>query len=244
MSLPAFQQVLGALVADQAFCRAVREDAAMALAGRDLSPREVRRLAAMAGTSGMTASGTLYRFNRLTPLYRCLPRTLTALGPTLPGLIDAFWRAYPETRLQFEEEVAWFTAFVEAQTAAGAVLPPLVADILAFEVAACQLLFRSRDEAALPPGSGGTTRLHPLVAVVQFRMEPATVLAGRAGAPGEHYVVLDARGPELQAKPVPVAVGRVLALAQAGADVADNAACRSARAVGWLLVPRVSHTAG
>jgi hypothetical protein len=73
--------------------------------------------------------------------------------------------------------------------------------------------------------------------VVRFRLEPAVVFAGGAGAgpQGEHYVVLDARGPELRATAVPVAVGRALAMAQTGEDVADDAACCSARAAGWLL---------
>jgi hypothetical protein len=237
MSLEAFQQALGALVADRAFCQTVSEDAGTALAGRDLSPREVRRLAAMAGAPGMRASGTLYRLNRLMPLQRCLPRTLEALRLVLPGLIEGFWRAHPETRLQFEEEVARFTAFVEAQIAAGAVVPPLAVDLLAFESAAWRLLFRSGAEAAVPTDHNGPARLHPLVAVVRFTMEPAAVLAGAADAvsSGEHYVVLDARGPELRATEVPAAVGRMLTLAQAGSDMADDAAFGSARAEGWLL---------
>jgi hypothetical protein len=47
--------------------------------------------------------------------------------------------------------------------------------------------------------------------------------------------VLDARGTELQATAIPIAVGRVLLLAEAGVAVADDAASRSARAAGWLL---------
>jgi len=237
MSLLAFQQALGTLIADRAFCEAVCEDTGSALAGRDLSPREVRRLAAMAGAAGMRASGTLYRLNRLMPLQRCLPRALEALRPVLPGLIDRFWRAYPETRLQFEEEAARFAAFVEAEIAAGAVIPPLAIDLLAFEAAACRLLFRSGGEP-VPPDSGGPARLNPLVTVVRFRMEPTAVFAGAADAEsaGEHYVVLDARGPELRATAVSIAIGRLLVLAEAGAaNVADDAACRSARIAGWLL---------
>ncbi len=234
MSLPAFQQVLSQLIADRAFCRGVREHPAMALAGRDLSPREMRRLATMAAVRGMTASGTLYRLNRLTPLRRCLPRTLTALGSTLPGLIDAFWRAYPETRLQFEEEAMRFATFVEAQITAGMIVPPLVTDTLAFEATACRLFFQNDGKA--PAENSGATRLQPLVSVVRFQIEPTAVFAGYTDArsPGEHYVVLDARGPELRARVVPVAVGRVLAMAQAGADVADDSASRSARAAGWM----------
>lgn len=237
MSLPAFQQVVGALIADRTFCKAVRENAVVALAGRDLSPREMRRLAAMARAPGMAVSGTLHRLNRLTPLSRCLPRTLTALGPMLPGLIDAFWRAYPETRLQFEEEARRFSAFVEVRTAAGVVVPSLAADMLAFETAACLLLFRSGQQSTEPPGTKGPARLHPLVSVVRFTTEPTVAFAGGTdgGPPGEYYVVLHAHGSELRVTAVPVAVGRILALAQKGADVAENAACRSARAAGWLL---------
>jgi len=236
MSLPAFQQALGELIADRAFCRAVRENAVKALLGRDLSPREMRRLVAMAGAPGMVVSGKLYRLNRLTPLRRCLPRTLAALGSMLPGLIDAFWRAYPETRLQFEEEAMRFAAFVEPQIAAGATVLPMAADTLAFEAAACRLLFRNGEEAAVRKRSGAAS-LHPLIAVVRFQIEPAVVFAGGTdtGPPGEHYIVLDARGSELQAKVVPVSVGRVLVLAQAGADVTDDVCYHPARAAGWLV---------
>jgi hypothetical protein len=237
VSLSAFQHVLGALIADRAFCAAVRQDPVVALAGLDLSTREASRLAAMAGTRGMTASGTLYRLNRLVPLRRCLPRTLAALGPVLPELIDEFWRAYPETRLQFEQEVTRFTTFVEAQIAAGAPIPPLAADTLAFEAAACRLSFRIRDQAAVPAHDLVGVRLDPSVAVVRLRMEPTAVFAGHAGtgSPGEYYVVLDARGPELKATAVPVAMGRMLVSAVAGLAMADDAASRSARAAGWLL---------
>jgi hypothetical protein len=237
VSLSAFQNVLGALIADRGFCSAVRQNPAVALTGHDLSAREASRLAAMAGARGMTASGTLYRLNRLAPLRRCLPRTLAALGPILPGLIDEFRRAYPETRLQFEEEVTRFTTFVGAQIAAGAPIPPLAADSLAFEAAACRLSFRIRDQAAVPAHDAARVRLDPSVAVVRLQMEPTAVFAGHAGtgSPGEYYVVLDARGPELKATAVPVAVGRILVMAVAGLAVADDAASRSARATGWLL---------
>jgi hypothetical protein len=238
MSLVAFQHALGTLVADRAFCQVVREGADAALAGRDLCPREVRRLEAIANAPGMRASGTLYRLNRIMPLQRCIPRTLEALRQVLPALIDKFWRAYPETRLQFEEEVARFAAFIESQIARGLVITPLASDMLAFEVAACRLLFRNGDEAAAPPAMNGAAKgLHPLVAVVRFQMEPAAALAGAAnqGSLGEHYVVLDARGPELRATEVPVVLGRVLMLVQTGADVPGDAACCSAREAGWLL---------
>jgi len=201
------------------------------------SHREVRRLATMAATRGMMASGKLYRLNRWMPLHRCLPRTLAALCPGLPGLIEGFWQTYPETRLQFEEEVQRFAAFVGAQTAAGAVIPPLAADTLAFEAAACRLLFRIQDQAAVPASSAMRVRINSSVAVVRLQTEPTAVFTGRAdaGLPGEYYVLLDARGPELQATAVPVAVGRVLALAEAGMAVADDAASRAARVAGWLL---------
>ena len=237
MSLLVFQQVLGALVADRGFCTAVRENATLMLAGHGLSAREIRRLAAMADAPGMAASGTLYRLNRFTPLRRCLPRTLAAMGTILPGLLDGFWHTYPETRLQFDEEVQRFTTFVGAQIAAGTVIPQLAVDTLAFEAAACRLLFGVRDPAA----SSGEIRggLNPFVAVVRLHMEPTAVFAGNAdaGLSGEYYVVLDARGPELRATAVPDTVGRTLVLAEAGVAVANDAVSRSARAAGWLSDP-------
>jgi len=236
VSLLVFQQVLGALVADRAFCAAVRKNPTLALVGHDLSAREIRRLAAMANAHGMAASGTLYRLNRYTPLRRCLPRTLAALGTILPGLLDEFWRAYPETRLQFEEEVQRFTTFVGAQIAAGTVIPQLAIDTLAFEAAACRLLFCVRDPAVSSEIRGG---LSPFVAVVRLNKEPTAVFEGNAdaGLSGEYYVVLDARGPELRATAVPDSVGRTLALAEAGVSVTDDAASRSAHAAGWLPDP-------
>ena len=238
MSLSAFQQALGQLIADRTFCQAVRDDASVALVDRDLSPRETRRLTSMAGARGMMASGALYRLNRLTPLRRCLPRTLAALAPTLPTLIDAFWRAYPETRLQFEEEATRFASFVEAHVAAGMIMPPLAADTLAFEAAACRLLFRSGEDAA--PENSRASGLHPRVTVVRFQTKPSVVLAGDTdvGPPGEHYVVLDARGPELRAVAVPIALGRLLMTVQAGEEATDDAACQSAMVAGWMRAAR------
>jgi hypothetical protein len=248
MSLAEFQKAFGALIAVPGLCDAVRADAGAALVQYDLSSRETRRLAHMAAQPGMAASCKLYRANRLTPLHRFLPRTLTVLGPVLRREIDQFWRIFPHTRLQFEEEVAAFAGYLETRIQGGVLTDPLVAEMLHFEAAACRLLFLRSGKPVPRPGESTTPRdrsslvLHPLVAVAAFRREPTALLAwidaGKLPKPpphGEYYLLLDARNVDLSITPLSTSAGRTLAAIQAGAGPPDRAALQIVLDAGLLL---------
>jgi hypothetical protein len=249
MSLAQFQMAFGAMVADLELCRAVCADAPAALASFDLSPREIRRLADMAGQPGMRASCKLHRANRLTPLHRFFPRTLTLLGPALRREIDLFWQAYPETRLQFEEDATAFADFLTERITAGAIAELLVAEILNFETAAFRLFFLRGGQtprpgrSILPNDCGPPLALHPLIAVATFRHEPKALFALiDAGLPppasmpiGSYYLLLDARSPDLRLTRLSLPIGRALTDVQAGKLSVNGATLRVACAAGLLV---------
>lgn len=250
MSLTAFQEGFGALIAAPELCRAVEDGASAALAQFNLTQREIRRLAAMVKQPGMAASWKLYRANRLLALHRFLPRTLALLGPVLRTEIDLFWRAHPDTRLQFEEDVASFVAFLSARIASGHVSDPLVADVLGFEAAACRLMFLRARIHEVPEarpisskGKGDLETLHPLVAVTPFRREPIALLAAIDARiippppeePSEQFLLLDGRTADLTLSRLAVPIGRALASLQAGEPPTDVDALRRAAAAGLLL---------
>ena len=247
MSLAQFQMAFGALIADSALCRSVCTDAAVDLASFDLSPLEIRRLADMAGQPGMRASCKLHRANRLTPLHRFFPRTLTLLGPGLRREIELFWQAYPESRLQFEEDAAVFSDFLTKRITTGAIKEMLVVEMLNFETMAFRLFFRRVEQVprpgrpALPDPGRPPLALHPLIGVAAFRHEPEALFALiDAGLPpalppaGRHYLLLDARGPDLRLTRLAQPIGSALSDVQAGIPSADAAALRAAHAVGLL----------
>lgn len=234
MSLLGFQKALAALVTDPELRARILVDPHAALSGHDLSPRECRRLAEMAGQRGMAVNSMLYRANRLTPLHQHLPRTCSVLGQNLRRILDGFWTVHRKTPLQFADEIARFAHFVGERLTAGDLENPLLPEVLDFEFAACQLRFlqRRRTTAALraaastvAPETGDPARVvHPLVRIVRFRHDPGLVLQVTDEIPapdcdlpeGEHYVLLDARGEDLRIACIEARFGWVLKEAEAG----------------------------
>ena len=111
MSLEAFQQAVGDLVASPRRCVELRHDASL-LDTYALDGRERRRLLAMVENAGMSHNCTLYRANRLTPIARSLPRTCVLLGARLATELEAFWTAAPDSELQFKREAERFAVFL------------------------------------------------------------------------------------------------------------------------------------
>lgn len=139
MSLAAFQQAFAALAASPALVAATRRDPASALAGFDLTAREQRRLAHVAGQRGIAAQCSMYRITRLTALNSLLPLTLAALGPGLRPLVDAYWADNPVHEVRFAAEARRFLDFLDAHpdllaAAAGAAAAAL-RDLAALELA-------------------------------------------------------------------------------------------------------------
>ena len=189
MSLESFQRALCDLVASPDLCLAVREDSGAALAAYTLTARERERLAAVVWQRGMSTNCTLYRSNRITPVYTLLPFTCRALGGQFQPLIEAFWRARVFGDGQFLSEVDRFGMFLRRRIAEGGVASPFAGELLAFELARNELAFLPRKAAlervaALPaPDPAAPCALHPLARAVAFSHDPVALLdAAAAGA--------------------------------------------------------------
>jgi hypothetical protein len=182
-----YQQALCDLVASPGLCLAVRHDAAAALAAYELTPREHHRLAAVAGQPGMSTNCTLYRVNRITPIYSYLPLTCTLLGDRLIGEAERFWQEGKPADLEFVPETLRFAAFLRRRLADGTLSAPCLDEVLRFEIATHELRWK----------------IGSAVRIIRFRHDPEPLLAaladGRqpAGDPvpsvDAHFLVLDAR---------------------------------------------------
>lgn len=164
MSLAGFQRAFADLAASPALVEAVRTDAAAALAGRDLSPRELARLAHVAGQPGMAAQCSLYRITRLAALNSVLPLTLGALRPVLRQLVDPYWDSNPVHEVRFAVEARRFLAFLDVERdllgAAAGAAAAAVRDLAAIELAIEEARLAA-PAAGAPPGTVALRTGHP-----------------------------------------------------------------------------------
>lgn len=129
---------MGRLIASPALCRQVLHLGAGAFADFDLSPRELSRLVAVVRQQkGMSACCTLYRMNRITPLYGQLSNTCALLGDRLAPLVEEFWLYVRDTTLQFKHEVLAFGDFLLRQP----LDIPYLRDVLSLELAMNELSY-------------------------------------------------------------------------------------------------------
>jgi hypothetical protein len=200
VSLTSFQRALCDLIASPSLCLALRADSDATLARYELSARERRRLAAVVWQRGMSTNCSLYRSNRVTPIYTLLHYTCLCLGAQFATLIDQFWEAKDYQDGQFQSEVERFGVFLGQRISAGVVASPFAGELLAFELARNALEFGARKEvlrtlARLPPLDADTPcRLHPLARLVRFRHDPALLLgaAARGTMPPSDLPVVEA----------------------------------------------------
>lgn len=179
MSAVEFQRALAELVASPALCLSVREDPERALESYTLSPLERRRLADVVWQRGMSTNCSLYRSNRITPLCTLLERSCFLLGERLAREVDCFWASAETNDVQYQPEVQRFAAYLEGRLRSGAIVDPLLEEVLAFEVAWVELQFSPRRRILESLGASSTAprlRLHPLVRLVRFRHEPLSLL--------------------------------------------------------------------
>jgi len=189
VTLLGYQQALCDLVASPSLCLRVRADAAT-LDAYDLTDRERRRLSTVVAQPGMSTSCTLYRVNRITPLYSYLPLTCALLGDDLIVEAERYWSQGKPGDLQFGPETQRFAQFLRDRFAAGALASPYVGEVLELELAANALRW-----GADPPRR-----------TVRFAHEPEPLLAAlaedRAPPPelpeGDYLVELDASGGEVR----------------------------------------------
>jgi len=186
MSVASFQQALCDLIASPRLCLALRANPEAVLVNYELSARERTRLTEVVRQRGMSTNCTLYRSNRVTPIYTLLNYTCRSLGDQFRPLLDQFWDAKDYQDGQFQSEVERFAAFLRQRIADGAVSSPFAAELLEFELALNALEFAPRkglllEIASLPPPEPDTPcRLHPLARISRFRHDPAVLLAAAA----------------------------------------------------------------
>jgi hypothetical protein len=222
MSLAEFQRALCDLIASPEMCLRARHDPTTTLAEYDITERERMRLDAVVRQRGMSTNCSLYRVNRVTPIYSILPLTCELLGDGLLLVITEFWQA-SATDLQTKHEVDLFADWLRAQLASGRLSDPYLDEVLSFEQAANTLRFMPRNaiRQRLIQAPPMQPALHPLVRVAAFAHDPMTVLEPLAdrrrpppGLPiGEYYLLLDARveyAADLVVTPLEPDLGRAL----------------------------------
>jgi hypothetical protein len=182
VTLPAFQRALCELIASPELCLAVRAGGSGFFSCYDLSPRERDRLHDIVWQPGMATSCTLYRSNRVTPVYTLLHYTCVVLGDRLKETLDAYWAATELLDLQFKNEIERFARFLRDRIARGALTDEYVEEVLDFELAVNELRFAPRRAilAGIRAGRGTRTPTaqdpHELTRIVRFRHDPSAVL--------------------------------------------------------------------
>jgi hypothetical protein len=207
MTLPAFQRALCELIASPELCLAVRADGAEFFSRYDLSQRERERLRDVVWQRGMSTNCTLYRSNRVTPIYTLLHYTCVVLGERLKDTLDAYWASTDLRDLQFRSEIDRFARFLRGRIANGALADPYLEETLAFELAVNELRFAPRRAilgSVVGEGGDRAADLQPLTRIVCFRHDPHVVLQelaqGRVprGLPeAETYLLLSMADSEL-----------------------------------------------
>jgi hypothetical protein len=197
MALGDFQRAFADLAASPERCLEARENPDVALGSYDLTGVERRRLAAMVREPAMSVNCTLYRVNRLTPIYSVLPLTCFFLADRLASELSLFWTSFDDATLQYGKEAWRFGKWVLARIAAGDVPKGPVEDAIRFELAAFAVRTAPRVPDAKDEYRNGRKQL------VRFVYEPSAVLdpsTGETLVPTERgeWVLLDATGESLE----------------------------------------------
>lgn len=191
MALLGFQQALADLIASPALARRLRAGDETILGEYDLDDRDRRRLRGIVAQPGMATNCSVYRMNRITPIFTMLPMTCLLLGDALIEEAEHFWRATEGTDLQFRPETERFVSFLRERVATGMIDEPYLDEVMDLEVAVNRISLATRGEP-------------DAVARIRFRHDPVALLGPLTERrlpdvpppEGDFYVVVDASGPE------------------------------------------------
>lgn len=225
MTMAAFQRAMCDLIASPELCVKLVQAPEEVLGRYDLSDRDRRRLLEVVQQPGMLVNCSLYRANRLSPIYNLIPHTCFVLGAALLSEATEFWEGYRETRLQFHEEVQQFGDFLQRRLEMGLLQNPLLAEVLEYELALNEFRYTPRlevlarlEQNTTVAGESKRVQLHPLIRVLLFTHEPKRLLEfldERRPLPyelaeGEFWLLLDGKGEEVEIKLIDAGVGRLL----------------------------------
>jgi hypothetical protein len=236
MSLVEFQRALADLAASPELCRALKADAGPVLDRWQLTDLERERVAAAIRHPGWVVNCTLWRANRLGPIYTLLARSCFLLGDRFRDEVDRFWALHPRPDFMTRREVPRFAGFLRERLAGGGLQDPYLAEVLDFELAYFDLglLPRKRITAETPAPDevepGTPLRLHPLVRVLRFGHEPEPLLSLLAQfrprpydvAEGEFHLVIDGRAGAREMSRARPEAGRLMLRIAAGGVQADG----------------------
>lgn len=151
MSLPDFQTAFARLIASPQLCEKVLVNEDDFFEGYTLTTREKARLHSVLRQKGMSACCSLYRLNRITPLYTQLSNTATLLMDDFVPLAEEYWQLYPDFTLQFKDEVLAFSHFLRQKIAEGSITTPYLKEVLQLEIAINELSYVPEGECKVLP---------------------------------------------------------------------------------------------
>jgi hypothetical protein len=178
----------------------------------------------------MSVSCSIYRSNRVTPLYTMLHFTCLLLGRRLKAVVDDFWATSIAPDLQFKPEIDRFGMYLKRRLADGTLIDPYLDEVLEFDLAVNSLQFlpRARITEEICEKrvhlASDSAMLNPLIRIVCFRHDPAEVLdrllQREQSLPnelpeGEFFVLLDGAQEDINLIQLEPRVGAVLFRIQA-----------------------------
>lgn len=146
MSARDFQLAFASLIASPETCCELLTDEASFFDRFDLTEKEKLRLHAIVRQKGISACCSLYRMNRVTPVYSQLSNTCALLKDKLIPLVEEFWRHLTKPSLQFREEVLEFGNFLMNKINAGGISIPYLKEVLRLEIAMNELSYLPEGE--------------------------------------------------------------------------------------------------
>jgi hypothetical protein len=198
VSLTEFQRAFADLIASPERCLEAREEPSKVFGSYELTRREQLRLTCMVRSAAMSVNCTLYRVNRLTPIYSVLPLTCSLLGDQLRSELEAFCALSDHATSQYRREALRFAKWLLDRISSGMLRGGPIEDAIAFERAA----FDVRTAPRIPNRSDG--HLHPRKRLLRFTYDPDVVLNPAKGGNSsprrcgeEEWVLLDATGDSL-----------------------------------------------
>lgn len=135
MSLEEFQRAIVDLVASPELCLSFRAEPGKFLERYELTDVERRRLSAVNRQRGMSTNCSLYRSNRITPIYTLLPLTCFVLGDVLGTEMEGYWRSEEFVDRQFLLEIERFGEHIRRRMRSGVLSIPVLGEVLNFELA-------------------------------------------------------------------------------------------------------------
>lgn len=146
MSLSDFQIAFASLIASPQLCERTLMDETPFFSSFDLTEREKLRLRTVLRQKGISACCSLYRMNRLTPIYTQLSNTSVLLGDDLLSYVEEFWLQYSDSTLQYRDEVLKFGSFLMEQIENDSIRIPYLKEVLQLEMAINELSYRPEGE--------------------------------------------------------------------------------------------------